>query len=85
MVIGHQLTTLRASVDDADPSGSVGHMMSCSWFGEFLLNFPQPRSIRVPLAGAEEKASLTGSERSTLSQRDRATSYVPVEFLSAIE
>jgi len=60
-VIEHHLEALHASVTDADPSGGVGRMMHCSWFGELVLAFPQPESIRVPLVPSDDKTSLTGS------------------------
>ena len=58
--IGLLLETLRISVTDADPSGGVGRMMHCSWFGELILAFPQAHAIRVPLATSDDKTSLAG-------------------------
>ena len=59
-VIGHLLAALRTSVTNADPSGGVGRMMRCSWFGELTLAFPNVQSIRVPLAASDDKTSLAG-------------------------
>jgi len=59
-VIADNLESLRCAVSDADPSGGVGRMMRCSWFGELTLAFPQPKSIRVPLVPSDDKTSLTG-------------------------
>jgi len=64
MSVIKQLTeTLRTSVEDADPSGGVGRMMCCSWFGELTLAFPKPETIRIPLVPDDDKTELTGSFR----------------------
>jgi len=59
-LIAENLEALRGAVSEADPSGGVGRMMHCSWFGELTLAFPKPESIRVPLVPSDDKTSLTG-------------------------
>jgi len=59
-VIGNVLEALRTSVSDGDPSGGVGRMMHCAWFGELILAFPQAHKIRIPLAPPDDKAALAG-------------------------
>jgi len=66
--IGHQLTSLRASVVDVDPSGGVGRMLNCSWFGEIILAFPQVRAIRVALAPSDDKTTLAGNSHQYISR-----------------
>jgi len=60
-VIKQLAETLRTSVNDADPSGGVGRMMHCSWFGELTLAFPNPEKIRIPLVPPDDKTALTGT------------------------
>jgi len=59
-VISHLLEAIRAFATDADPSGGVGRMMRCSWFGDIILTFPQIHAVRVPLATSDDKATLAG-------------------------
>ena len=61
--IGHQLVSLRALAEEADPSEGVARMMTCPWFGEIILAFPQVKAIRIALAPSDDKASLAGRLR----------------------
>jgi len=59
-VIGDLAEALRSLVSDGDPSRGVERMMHCSLFGELILSFPDPRSIRIPLVASDDKSSLAG-------------------------